>query len=298
MNIKKLFDRPIAYHRSLVPIAGVTGAVMLSQAIYWSARLPDSRNGWFYKTRDEWLEETGLTRFEQEGARKKLKKSGVLKEQLKGQPARMWYKIDYIKLEQILSKLYQQDGGKPANKMAENQPTILYTENTPEKGEKEKKPSKDLQGYLKRKAHRKVLRTLKRKYGGTIPGWVNVDKKVEEEVAKVPVSVTITQKYRDFCKAISEDRKAIHIPTVEGQRLWDNLIEEGYKPAHIKGAARIAYRVDEYWKNNFTPELFFRKKAQSTGQAIDHIGKYVNWRAGSDPEITKIKQEMKNELSN
>ena len=58
MSIARLLDRPIAYHRCLVTLTGsVTGAVMLSQAIYWQNRC----NGDFYKTQAEWEEETGLT---------------------------------------------------------------------------------------------------------------------------------------------------------------------------------------------------------------------------------------------
>lgn len=110
------------------------------------------------------------------------------------------------------------------------------------------------------------------------------------------VSVTITRDYRDFCEFISKDRRAIHIPTTNGQKLWDKLLLEGYLPAHIKCASRIAYKTDEFWKNNFTPELFFRKKSSTSGEALDNIGKFVNYRADENPELVKIKQEMKHEL--
>lgn len=156
----------------------------------------------------------------------------------------------------------------------------------------------DFQEFLGQKKVRKIKRQLKKKYNGSVPPWVDVDKLVEKEVRvnTPPPSVTITQEYRDFCSFISEDRKAIHIATVEGQRLWDNLLREGYQPAHIKCASRIAYRVDDFWKNNYTPELFFRKKTYGTGEAIDHVGKFLNARANDNPTITEIKQEMKNEL--
>lgn len=176
------------------------------------------------------------------------------------------------------------------NKIKENKRKISF--------KKEEKPSDDTKDYLQKKAHRKVIRSLKRKHGGTIPAWekAKLDELVDEEVTKIPISVSITREYREFCLDISEDRKAFHIATVEGQRMWNSLKEEGYHPAQIKCASRIAYKTDGYWKDNFTPELFFRKKTQSTGQAIDHIGKYLNKKAGTDPEILKIKQEMKLEL--
>ena len=55
-----ILDSPIAYHRIYATITGsVTSAVMLSQAMYWTPRTSDPHN-WFYKTADDWQEETGL----------------------------------------------------------------------------------------------------------------------------------------------------------------------------------------------------------------------------------------------
>ena len=66
--IEAMNDRPIAFNRHYVSLGcGINGSLMLSQMVYWSKRTKD-QNGYFYKTQDEWLEETGLTRYEQEGA--------------------------------------------------------------------------------------------------------------------------------------------------------------------------------------------------------------------------------------
>jgi hypothetical protein len=127
MENTKIFDRPIAFHREFVSVAGITGAVMLSQAVYWSKRTEDKK-GWFYKTRKEWEEETGLSRQEQETARKKLCKTGVLEEVRKGIPARLFFRVNYNKL---YKSVWQADGDFPANKMGTFPPTI-YTENTTE----------------------------------------------------------------------------------------------------------------------------------------------------------------------
>ncbi len=95
-------DRPIAYHRAFVKIGtGITGAVMLSQAVYWSSRTAD-RDGWFYKTQTEWEDETGMTRYEQEGARKKLKALGVLEEVKKGVPCKVFYRVNTNRIEALL----------------------------------------------------------------------------------------------------------------------------------------------------------------------------------------------------
>lgn len=94
MSLHDLLDRPIAFQRAFVSLgAGITGALMLSQAIYWSKRT-DNADGWFYKTMEEWQSETGMTRSEQESARKKLVSAGVLEEMKKGVPCRLFYRVN------------------------------------------------------------------------------------------------------------------------------------------------------------------------------------------------------------
>jgi len=71
-----MFQRPVAFHKIFVDVTGsVTAALMLSQAFYWSKQGRKGYwDGWFFKSADEWEEETGLTRREQETARRKLRK--------------------------------------------------------------------------------------------------------------------------------------------------------------------------------------------------------------------------------
>lgn len=126
-GVAELLDRPIAFQRVFVRLGvGVTGALMLSQAVYWSRRTGDESE-WFYKTQAEWEDETGLTRCEQEGARAKLVKLGVLEEMKRGIPCRLYYRVCIEKLSAILDAGFQQSSarktskpvcGKPANKRA------------------------------------------------------------------------------------------------------------------------------------------------------------------------------------
>ena len=95
-------DRPISFNRDFVDLGvGITGALMLSQAVYWSKRTKDNE-GWFYKTQEEWEEETGMSRREQETARKRLKRAGLLEETRAGLPAKMYYRINADKLLESL----------------------------------------------------------------------------------------------------------------------------------------------------------------------------------------------------
>ena len=135
-----ILDSPIAYHRSFVLLkVGVTGAVMLSQAIYWSKRTSD-KNGWFYKSQEEWEEETGLTRYEQETARKKLVKAGIIEESRSGLPARLFYRVNKEALATLLiaaiektpsmRKSSKQDRRKATDKNAEKQQPGMQKTNT------------------------------------------------------------------------------------------------------------------------------------------------------------------------
>ncbi|ROL86510.1 hypothetical protein [Pseudomonas protegens] len=143
MTFQELLDRPIAFQRAFVTLGvGITGALMLSQAIYWSNRT-DDQDGWFYKTMEEWEAETGMTRSEQESARKKLVKVGALQEMKKGVPCRLFYRVNIEAIRANLSaenpqsslqESCKQGCSKPASKRARKPQAITETttEITPE----------------------------------------------------------------------------------------------------------------------------------------------------------------------
>ncbi|EPG1781810.1 hypothetical protein [Enterobacter hormaechei] len=127
-NFLQLVDRPIAFQRSFVRLGvGITGALLLSQIVYWQNRMEGQ---WFYKTQADLEEETGLTRYEQEGARKKLVSCGVLEEAKRGIPAKLYFRVNQERLEELLlgenqhagmGKTNKQGCGISANSDAENQ---------------------------------------------------------------------------------------------------------------------------------------------------------------------------------
>ncbi|VEF14627.1 MULTISPECIES: hypothetical protein [Stutzerimonas stutzeri subgroup] len=139
MSLHDLLDRPIAFQRAFVSLgAGITGALMLSQAIYWSKRT-DNADGWFYKTMEEWQSETGMTRSEQESARKKLVSAGVLEEMKKGVPCRLFYRVnmDAIRANLIAENSHSslQDSSKQGCRKAASKPggkPLAITETTAE----------------------------------------------------------------------------------------------------------------------------------------------------------------------
>lgn len=90
----EVFDLPVTFHRCLVPITGgVTAALMLSQAIWTAQTIEGTSDGWFSKSRDQWTEETGLSRWEQETARRALRTAGFLEEKRVGVPAKLWFRV-------------------------------------------------------------------------------------------------------------------------------------------------------------------------------------------------------------
>ena len=114
-------DKPIAFNRDFVNLGiGITGALFLSQAIYWSKRTKN-KNKWFYKTAKEWEEETGMTRKEQETARKKLKALNIIEEKRKGVPAKLHYRVNYTQLSELLT-----------NKNAQISKSRMYESSNPE----------------------------------------------------------------------------------------------------------------------------------------------------------------------
>jgi hypothetical protein len=104
MNILEVLDRPIAFQRAFVRVTGsINAALMLSQAVYWTQRV-SLEGGWFYTTQAEWEDETGLTRREQDGARKILLALGVLVEEKRGVPRKIFYQVQVDILRQLCTK--------------------------------------------------------------------------------------------------------------------------------------------------------------------------------------------------
>ena len=90
----QVFDLPVSFHRCLVPITGgITAALLLSQAIWTTQELDPESNGWFVMSQEEWTEDTGLSRWEQETARRALRSAGFLEERRVGMPAKLWYRV-------------------------------------------------------------------------------------------------------------------------------------------------------------------------------------------------------------
>lgn len=108
-----IFDEPIVFHRSFVPIAGgITAALFLSYASYVYESLPAGTDGWFTRTQAEWERDTGLTRREQETARRMLRERGLLEERKVGMPAVLWFRVNWARLRDMLETQARKNWGE------------------------------------------------------------------------------------------------------------------------------------------------------------------------------------------
>jgi hypothetical protein len=107
-RIAFFFGRPVAFHRCFVKLTGsVRAALMLSQALYWlnperQGQKRGKDDGWFWKTREEWEAELGLSRWEQETARRQLRSTTFWREKQKRLEHRIYFGIDFVALEKAL----------------------------------------------------------------------------------------------------------------------------------------------------------------------------------------------------
>src|SRR6266702_3929926 len=113
------FDRLYALLKERGPIAfsmrraQSTGhpkdAVLVSQLVYWTRHGRDvvASQGWIHKTREQWFEETGLSREEQENTRRRLRRLNLTQEWRGGRPARLYFRIQTGTLSTELSHAHR-----------------------------------------------------------------------------------------------------------------------------------------------------------------------------------------------
>jgi hypothetical protein len=97
---------PIIFHRCYVELAGsIVGALWLSHAVYHIAEQHADDKGWFAKSIEEWTRETGLSRREQQTARKQLVAAGLMEERQPGLQKALEYRVN---TELLLQRLEAQ----------------------------------------------------------------------------------------------------------------------------------------------------------------------------------------------
>lgn len=117
--------RPVVYYPRVSQAFDddIRCAVFLSNFSYWEGKQHDEE-GWIYKSQAEIKKETGLGRYAQEQARKKLKELGILEEKLINKPPVLHYKFNWAKMNEVLNKHF---AGEDIVKLEiEKQDPLLY----------------------------------------------------------------------------------------------------------------------------------------------------------------------------
>lgn len=135
-TIQELLKRPIAYQPIVAKATdSVKLAILWSQLYYWSDRTNDP-DGWVYKTREDVFDETGLSRKEQETARKIGAKLGVMESERKGVQGIIHFRVDVEAMMELIEKYLEKHPAKEIPKKAKA-----------EKRE-EKEPAQELPAWL------------------------------------------------------------------------------------------------------------------------------------------------------
>ena len=105
--LELLGQRYVQFYPVLAELTGsVKCALLLGQALYWTrtylAEHPE-RESWFWHTTRDWLGSTGLSRREQESARRTLVDRNFMAQRRAGMPARLHYKVNLDELGRDLA---------------------------------------------------------------------------------------------------------------------------------------------------------------------------------------------------
>lgn len=249
-----LLDRPIAYNPSFRRItSSAVAGIFLSQAWYWSKRHKED-DGWFYKTGKEWEEETGLTRSEQETARKHCARVGVLEQKRKGIPATMYYRVKKERVYELLGLQFaepQQTGSDDLPKFAEPQQSDGYSNiNKETETPPTTPPSIDLE-EVKAEANIKVDAFLMLSQSPGMKKQARVDSILSYIGGKLRINAT-SRKWEQFAKFV-DDRQQNFNESVEVFINW--LISQPKFDAKFWPPNRM----EEFWPQAFAIELEAQK---------------------------------------
>ena len=97
----------IIVNKEIIKKIGLHEAIIIgelcSEYTYWE-KANKLDNGYFFSTRENIEENTGLSAYQQREAFKRLAQMGIVLERLKGMPQQKWYSLDMEKLYDLLNK--------------------------------------------------------------------------------------------------------------------------------------------------------------------------------------------------
>ncbi len=118
LRLAFLGARGIALHTHVLAVAGGAGeAVLLSQLIYWTRHGTEvvARDGWLFKTAEQWERETGLATKVQRRVRRNLRSRGLLSERAGGLRNRMESRLELTVLAALVAQRIRLQLQRPLN---------------------------------------------------------------------------------------------------------------------------------------------------------------------------------------
>jgi hypothetical protein len=111
--VAELLGPALSYHRTLALVSGgVNAGLMLSRALYLIRRQSRHQSGgWFCAPAATWTQEIGLTRREQETARRDLARLSLWEEAISGIPPRVFARIRFACLIAMLGQYARRNSG-------------------------------------------------------------------------------------------------------------------------------------------------------------------------------------------
>ena len=102
---------PIVFHRIYVDVTGdILAALWLSYAVYYVTEgITVSRDGWWSRSQPQWSADTGMSRREQERARRCLRRLALIEERREPN-APMLFRLDFERLYALLEAAAIGDG--------------------------------------------------------------------------------------------------------------------------------------------------------------------------------------------
>lgn len=149
-------------NKDVVKMFGIETAFMLTNLAEAESMMSDEE-GWFYQTHETVESITGLTRHKQDVAIDKLEKAGILHKQVRGIPAKRYFKLDYEALtnkfvknsQTSMQNISKQDCKKTATNKESNIKNINKESNNKDtlssSNEHDRIPYADIVNYLNEK---------------------------------------------------------------------------------------------------------------------------------------------------
>ena len=285
-------DRPVAYHPDFAKAIGsVQAALFLSQLLYWSDK--GNNDGWIYKTQKEFYEETGLSRREQETARKRLKELGILEEKYQGIPRRLYYRVNMNRLAGLMLDYYnannnaqirhygtadsdRQEYTIPPSKSGEiRQPnTEITTENTTEITERD--INRELPREEKSEPPKEVNLEKREQAGGGKPFDAVKESQPATSVNRLPKRLYISPHAKQIINAFKDQfLTKFGIPptiTTKAVQELESILSRLSDTEKFAFVQRAAGAIERYLKSE---EPFLKKAGYSFQVFVSTMQKYM-----------------------